>query len=260
MTLKPGAVTVAIPSTSDDGEGTVFYFIKFKYEGANFKSLIVSKRFSQFTELHEVLSLEYPGDLIPPLPSKKLKLWVNHSDRAFIEQRRVLLETFMKKLFENQNLMNARPMKLFMEHDVVDDEAYGLEEDTKVVDYVSDEVSEVYIGAVKQMSDHTLFQIYCANGEKGKRGELNEWVSLKRYADFGDLDEELREEFKNNPSLLAILPPLPAKATKMLTDHNDPAFVEERKLLLDNYLKRMIRIREVINHKLMLRFLNADFS
>jgi hypothetical protein len=260
--LKPGQVTVTIPSTSDDGQGTVFYFIKFKFEASTgiAKPLILSKRFSQFCDLHELLTHEYPADLVPTVPSKRLKLWINHSDKSFIEQRRVLLETFLIKIFENERMMNAKCVKTFMENDIMDSEAYGLDEDAKVQDYISEEVSEVYIGGVKHMSDHTLFQIYCANGEKGQRGDMNEWVSLKRYADFCDLDAELRQEFAANAVLLSMFPPLPPKATKMITDHTDSSFVEERKLLLENYLKRMIRIREVVNHRSFLRFLNADFS
>eukprot|EP00475_Leptophrys_vorax_P028622 TRINITY_DN4155_c0_g1_i1.p1 TRINITY_DN4155_c0_g1~~TRINITY_DN4155_c0_g1_i1.p1 ORF type:complete len:261 (-),score=78.18 TRINITY_DN4155_c0_g1_i1:32-814(-) len=251
-------ISVSIPTTSDDGQGTVFYFIKFKFESG--KPVILSKRFSQFTELHEQLSTEYPPNLVPTIPSKRIKLWVDHSDKGFIEQRRVLLETFLSKVVENENLANSRSLRTFMENDIVSAEAYGLDEDAKVADYVSEEVSEVYIAGVKQMSDHTLFQIYCANGEKGKRGEMNEWVSLKRYADFVDLDAELRDDFAANHVLLSMMPPLPPKAAKLMTDHTDTAFVEERKLLLENYLKKMIKIKEVINHQSMLRFLNADFN
>ena len=109
------------------------------------------------------------------------------------------------------------------------------------------------------MADHTLFQIHCANADKnsGANPEMSEWVSLKRFQDFCDIDQKLRQIY---PSLAVYFPPLPEKVLKILMDHNDSTFVEERKVVLENYLKKMIRIEQVVNDKHFLRFLNADFS
>jgi hypothetical protein len=126
----------------------------------------------------------------------------------------------------------------------------------KLGEYVSEEVAEVWIPSVKEMSDHTLFQIHCANGDKN-RTEMSEWVALKRYADFVELDEKIKEAY---PLLKPHLPPLPDKALRVWQDHTDPKFIEERKLLLENYLKKMIRIEQIVNDRYFLRFLNADFS
>eukprot|EP01031_Cornospumella_fuschlensis_P031000 gene31000-37466_t len=50
--------------------------------------------------------------------------------------------------------------------------------------------------------------------------------------------------FKGN-HLLAALPPLPEKPLKMLTDHRDPAFIQDRQLKLESYLVNLIAIPHV---------------
>lgn len=229
----------------------------------------ISKRYTQFEELYNDLLKQFPTAQIPPLPSKRFKIFVNHSDPGFIEQRRVLLETFMKKISEADDLMGSNHTKLFLETDrteLISSKSeekgldYGYADDkipSNIGEYVSEEVTAVWIPAIKEMSDHTLFQIHCSNGDKNNHADLSEWVSLKRYQDFVELDEKLRANF---PTIVSHFPPLPEKAIRFMTDHNSPAFIEQRRAVLENYLKRMIRIEQVVNDKNFLRFLNADFS
>jgi hypothetical protein len=229
-------------------------------------SFAVSKRYSQFLELYQDLEKLDASSNIPTLPGKKIKLMSNHLEPGFIEQRRVLLEMFMRKVAEISVLRDSNALRLFLNTDRIEmdeDEKRRLEREKDELgvmkEYHSPDVAEVWIPTIKPMADHTLFQIHCANEDKHSGGnhELSEWVSLKRFQDFSDIDQKLRQTY---PSLAIYFPPLPEKVLKILTDHNDSRFVEERKIVLENYLKKMIRIEQVVNDKNFLRFLNADFS
>lgn len=55
----------------------------------------VSRRYSDFKWLHDILCQQYPGMFIPPLPPKKL---FGNFDEAFVEERRVDLERFLNRL------------------------------------------------------------------------------------------------------------------------------------------------------------------
>jgi hypothetical protein len=50
------------------------------------------RRFSDFDHLRKHLTTRWPSCYVPPIPSKKT---VGNMDGAFIEERRLLLETFI---------------------------------------------------------------------------------------------------------------------------------------------------------------------
>ena len=68
------------------------------------------RRFSQFFTLKQVLSVRWPGVYIPALPEKKL---VGNNDDKFIEERRSLLERFMKEIGKHDYIIHSREFKLF---------------------------------------------------------------------------------------------------------------------------------------------------
>jgi len=119
------------------------------------------------------------------------------------------------------------------------------------------EVTDVSILGTKQMRSHTLFQIHCFNGHPLHRTDSNQWVSLKRYSDFVELDDSLSKLFIRNGMLE--LPKLPRKHPKALIDHAKAEFVEHRCLLLENYLQKLVEIDKVLESEQLLRFLNVEF-
>ena len=68
------------------------------------------RRFSQFFALKHALSSRWPGVYIPSLPEKKL---VGNNDDKFIEERRSLLERFMKEIGKHDYIIYSREFKLF---------------------------------------------------------------------------------------------------------------------------------------------------
>jgi hypothetical protein len=272
------AGSISIPSFRIEGnDDVVWYFVRAKIGlgGDANHSIAVAKRYSHFVQLYEKLKDKFVFEKVPEIPPKKNKVLFNHTKKDFAERRRILLEMFLKKVAENQVFAESKELAQFFESDDAESKAIqtiiaeGNEEEraknaTKTAKfffeehYLSEEVSDISIPAVQHMSDHTLFRIMCRNGDLNSRSEHNEWMLLKRFLDFCELDDELRKYFsKSSSAVVELLPPLPLKASKMMTDHRDPKFVEERRLILENYLKKIIHIREVVNHPSFLRFINA---
>jgi sorting nexin-1/2 len=68
------------------------------------------RRFSDFFALKNSLSQRWPGIFIPALPEKKM---VGNKDEKFVEERRNLLERFMKELGRYDYLTKSREFKIF---------------------------------------------------------------------------------------------------------------------------------------------------
>jgi len=66
----------------------------------------------------------------------------------------------------------------------------------------------------------------------------------RRFKDFVNLNSDIRQHFKGH-HLLSSLPSLPERKSKMMTDHNDPAFLTERETQLQTYLTSLIRVPHV---------------
>ena len=60
--------------------------------------------------MKNALSSRWPGVYIPALPEKKL---MGNNDDKFIEERRSLLERFMKELAKYDYLVNSKEFKIF---------------------------------------------------------------------------------------------------------------------------------------------------
>jgi len=246
-------VGATVPS-SQVIEGVVFYTINVT---GNINSWSISKRFSQFEELHSNLLEELMLEELPKgcaLPPKKLKLFSSHLSPAFIEERRILLENYLKKLLSMKETNKAKALALFFTTDKTT--FYQVQEDKDTPDLPDDvEVTHVCIPATRTMTDHVLYQIELTNSRKRK--SFSKWTVLKRFVQFYDMDLALRTSFANDPDALAQLPPPPERKSKLWTDHLSPAFVEERRALLENYLKKLIRIEKVVRNPEFLEFIGV---
>lgn len=66
----------------------------------------------------------------------------------------------------------------------------------------------------------------------------------RRFRDFVELHSQVKANLKGN-HLFQALPTLPEKPLKVLTDHNDPNFIEERRRKLEIYLVTLVNIPHV---------------
>ena len=69
-----------------------------------------TRRFSEFYALREALAQRWPGVYIPAIPEKKM---MGNKDDKFVEERRALLERFMKELAKFEYLTESKEFKVF---------------------------------------------------------------------------------------------------------------------------------------------------
>jgi len=245
---------ISVPSgRNDEASGVVFYFVN--VEGT-FNSWSVSKRYSQFEELHSALLLSDLAKKLPAgcdLPQKKWKMFTSHVTPAFIEQRRVLLESYLKRLLKVEDIANSSILTKFLSTDVQKEK----EPEVKKVELPEDvEVTGISIPATRQMSDHVLYQIDVTNSRKS--APFDKWTVLKRFGQFFDMDCAVRAAFVDKPEFLEKLPEPPERKTKLFNDHMDNTFVEQRRVLLSNYLNNMLNNIEIVRNRDFLIFLGVD--
>jgi len=128
-------------------------------------------------------------------------------------------------------------------------------------EYPSDqEVTHISINQVRKMSDHVLYQILVTNSHK--RASFRQWIQLKRFTQFYEMDCSLRSSIiAEHPSFdINSLAPTPPRRLKFIHDHMDDDFIEERRVLLENYLSHLLRIPEVANNQSFLDFLGVGIQ
>ena len=68
------------------------------------------RRFREFHALAQVLRTRWPGIYVPSMPEKKI---VNSNSEAFVEERRSLLERFMKEIAKFDYIVYSKEFKVF---------------------------------------------------------------------------------------------------------------------------------------------------
>ena len=68
------------------------------------------RRYREFFALRNTLAQRWPGIYIPPIPEKQL---VGNNDDEFVEERRSLLERFMKECGKYEYVTHSKEFKLF---------------------------------------------------------------------------------------------------------------------------------------------------
>ncbi|ETO27871.1 hypothetical protein RFI_09262 [Reticulomyxa filosa] len=93
---------------------------------SNSKAWVVRKRFKQFQDLHQQLTLNFWWKKLPPFPSKHSKLLIDHTNMDFLEvsslnenetQRRALLDNYCKKLIRNKKFCAWPQLIIFFRSD-----------------------------------------------------------------------------------------------------------------------------------------------
>ena len=69
-----------------------------------------TRRFREFHALAQVLRTRWPGCYVPSIPEKKM---VNQNSDAFVEERRSLLERFMKEIAKFDYIVYSKEFKVF---------------------------------------------------------------------------------------------------------------------------------------------------
>jgi len=245
---------VSVPSHTMDAEGTVYYIINVQ---GSFNKWSVQKRYSQFETLAADVLAEMAGKPLPAgaeLPPKRIKLFTSHVSPAFIEERRVLLEAYLKKLVSVERLARSNCLTRFLTSDRTETAAETKEDVYELPEDV--EITGISIPATRSMSDHVLYQIDVTNSRKRKT--FSKWTVLKRFGQFFDMDSALRAGYVDQPDILASLPAPPQRKAKLFNDHMDDTFVEQRRVLLENYLNKLLLNEYAVRDKHFLTFLGVS--
>lgn len=117
--------------------------------------------------------------------------------------------------------------------------------------------SATVLEADKNSDAHAIYHIHVRNVNKDNG--YNIWIVMKRFMEFVNFDKKLRESLvANHPADVFCLPHLPPKLLKSWTNHTKAVFVEKRRVLLQVYLRRMIRYPLFRRHPLTLAFLGVS--
>mmetsp|Transcript_26326 Transcript_26326/g.63452 ORF Transcript_26326/g.63452 Transcript_26326/m.63452 type:complete len:263 (-) Transcript_26326:393-1181(-) len=232
-------------------EGNVHYIVQVQ---GSFNAWCVLKRYSHFEEAHkefvDCFKNSFPqGAVFPP---KKLKFFQSHTSPEFVEERRVLLENYLRKLVAVKNLAKHSVLMGFLTKGKQKLEIK--EKDEEMPEDV--EITDISIPTTRVMSDHVLYQIDLVN--ERKRKTYSKWTVLKRFTQIWEMDQKLRASLADDPDKLATLPPAPQRKAKLLHDHMDPSFIESRRILLQNYLKKIIKCHVAIRSLIVLEFLGVQ--
>ncbi len=136
-------------------EGVVFYTVN--VVAKNGEKWSCEKRFSAFERLHEVLTELYARGGFPAgadLPPKKLKFFTSHVSEHFITERRVLLDSYLKKMARVADVVQSEVWQDFLSSDVLPEWQEPPHEVSKFADDC--EITDVNIPQTRMMSDHVL--------------------------------------------------------------------------------------------------------
>jgi len=104
--------------------------------------------------------------------------------------------------------------------------------------------------------DYGIYHITVKNSNRP--AGYRKWTVFRRFLHFAEFDAELREELNEcNSVFISRVPHLPHKHSKFLIDHTDQTFIEKRRVLLQVYLKWLIRYSFFRRHPLLQKFLDV---
>merc|ERR1719433_1194326 len=112
------------------------------------------------------------------------------------------------------------------------------------------EITHILIPGYHISGDVVFYEIVVSN----KKLRWNLWVRFDTFHCIHLLLTELAEEL-SLPSSPVILPPFPSKRRKLVQNHLDTDFIEERQILLANYLQKVNKSLIMRHSEVFLSFL-----
>lgn len=86
----------------------IIYTVKGTDKNGEFLS---QKRYSDFDKLRVILQQRWPGCFIPPIPPKQA---IGNLEDKFIDERKVLLDNFIKQLATSKFIWYSDEMQIFV--------------------------------------------------------------------------------------------------------------------------------------------------
>merc|ERR1719285_392183 len=203
-----------------------------------------------------------------------MKLLINHKTKDFCESRRALLDNYLKTLLTIKELSASTIVIAFLsrsdeylsEEKVSQEEKEQYErteeentfvtgEEDEITDSIlttdnDDEIS-VSINSVQLVRKEYVLYAVRVNSICKETDHV-----MRRYNEFKEYDTALRVDLRDKkPGLVVRIPQLPMKEPKLIRDHFHEDFVERRRILLESYLKRLVKVEALRTHPLTIKFL-----
>jgi len=269
LNCQPAIARASVPYYLTLKEGPVVYEIHVKNEKCEWN---VWHRFQTFQILHQMLKdfivKESLKCELPIIPFRHIKFLVNHKSNDFCEERRVLLDNYLKILLSTKDLRDLSFVIGFLSHS---DEALSTEKvsqkeineyerakvESIMVTDENDDITSVSIPIFRVVgSEYVLYSLSVHN--MNKEPEYSQWNVLHRYSEFKEFDTALRLFIMEEAAhLITKMPQLPMRQPKMIRNHFQEHFVEKRRLLLESYIQRLIKVREFRRYPLTIKFLGV---
>jgi len=240
---RKGVQSLSILTVNEE-DGIGFFPINVKYKN---KTYVVLKRYSEFRDLNRALRPKYRSQL-PSLPKKKLKLFTKHKDSNFLEKRRAMLDNYVRKILLINHVSECEELVSWVSEDSKDLTREFVYETIPTFPKTQ-EVTDITIPKYRKMSDHILYTLEVSNRNTGAN-----WIVLKRFTQFHMMDECVRADLSNQN---VVLPERPHRKSKAWIDHMSPWFIERRRVLLQNYLRKLLLVPEVSHNEHFLVFLGV---
>lgn len=139
--------TISIPNAKQSFDTTgeyTSYVVEVKRQ--NEKSWVIDRRFRQFYSLHKILRQYFPDLGTWDFPKKKMVL--KFQQRQFVEARRKLFETYLRKLLKIKEVCDHLAFQMFLTSDSFPDSYYDLAAENPAYDStnrVEEEETKVFI-------------------------------------------------------------------------------------------------------------------
>ncbi len=99
---------VVLPDTAGLGIGKV---VKYMVTGSDSEGdFQIQRRYNEFMALKVALNLGWPGCYVPAIPEKQ---FLGDKEDGFIEERRLLLERFVRECAKYEYLTESKEFKIF---------------------------------------------------------------------------------------------------------------------------------------------------
>lgn len=238
-----GMQTLSILETYVDDE-IAYFVVNVKIDG---EGHVVVKRYKQFEHLHNELCKRYNHKL-PFFPPKKVKQLKDHTKPHFVEKRRAILDNYCKKLLANRQIGQSNEVIAFFQENR--DNGREFQYETIPAFPREQEVTDISIPKFRKMTDHILYTLDVTNSNTGSN-----WIVLKRFTQFRKMDKRLRKKLPEE--IKEQLPKRPKRKSKVFRDHMNTEFIEERRVMMENYLRKLLCVPQVAHNEHFLNFLGV---
>merc|ERR1740136_118540 len=97
-------------------------------------------------------------------------------------------------------------------------------------------ICRLAIPSYYQSEDYIVYEVEVSN----KKVRWNVWHRFDSFYMLHHMMLEIAASLSQSQQRFITLPPFPEKRVKYVVDHFDPEFIENRRMLLENYLRKLL--------------------